>query len=97
LISLYIIKDIIKMLKPGSLIKGVLYLRSGVPVKTIKIIMFAVTLWILKEGLLITGSLYGLELREINEVLIVLIGIILSYGLYLLVVSLKEAKVTLKE
>jgi len=90
LVCLYIIRDIIKMLKPGSLARGVTYFATGIPGRSMKVIMFAISLWIIKDGVVITESLYGIKMREVYEFIGVIIGLVLSYGLYLLTVGLKE-------
>jgi hypothetical protein len=96
LTCLYIISDIIKLLKPGTLAKGVVYLTSGIPLRSLKVIMTAVTLWIIKEGVIIIGSFWNLKFTGFNEIAVVVISLILSYGLYLLTIALKGAKKELK-
>lgn len=94
LICLYIIRNIIKHLKDskGKATGAILFLQSDIFVDSLRVIMFAITLWAIKDGLLILDESIKLGISDILHWFGIIIAIILSYGLYLVIVPFRKIR-----
>lgn len=94
LICLYIIRDIIKYLKESKekATSAILFLKSTLFIDSLRLIMFAITLWAIKDGLLILDESMNLGIGDILRGLGIIIAIILSYGLYLVIVPFRKIR-----
>lgn len=94
LVCLYIIRDIINQLKDskGKATSAILFLQSGIFIDSLRVIMFAVTLWAIKDGLFILDESMHLGLGDILRGIGIAVAIVMSYGLYLVIVPFRRIK-----
>jgi len=95
LISLLIARGIVKELggrkKEG--IRAFFFLRAPLFIKSLKVMISAIILWAIKDGIRLFSLYYCIGiLDDVYDVLGIIIAIVLSYGLYLLIILVKSAK-----
>jgi len=95
LICLLIIKDIVRELRERREkgVKAFFFLRANIFIRSLKVMICAIILWSIKEGIRLFSHYYPFEiLEQIYDIIGIIIAIILSYGLYLLIMLIKSAE-----
>ncbi len=95
LICLLIARDIVKELngrrKDG--VRAFFFLRAPLFIKSLKVMISAIILWAIKDGIGLVSHYYPAEiLDQLYDFTGIIIAIILSYGLYLFIVLVKSAE-----
>jgi len=95
LICLFIARDIVKELggKRGNEVKAFFFLRAPLFIKSMKVMISAIILWAIKDGIRLLSYYYPLDiLDKLYDITGIVIAIVLSYGLYLFIILIKSSE-----
>lgn len=102
MICLLIARDIVKELggKRKEGVRAFFFLRAPLFIKSLKVMISAIILWAIKDGIRLLSHYYPLEIiDQLYDFTGIVIAIVLSYGLYLFIVLIKssEGQIRLKD
>ena len=95
LICLIIARDIVRELggKRKEGVRAFFFLRAPLFIKSLKVMISAIILWALKDGIRLLSYYYPSEILDhLYDITGITIAIILSYGLYLFIMLIKSSE-----